>query len=176
MKPVIVCLLLLTVTVSCQSVDEDASVIRANSTIVEASDISNEISDSPASPSDATPTTPSFLSSWYQSAVSALSDWSVRVPSFMKWLMTSEEYTTWDKSDRHELQLSSDMEERAQQRNKILMSSDGGSSSSSGISKSWTDHISDAAKAGRRFFSATNLITLGYETGKDLSAITSSSN
>jgi hypothetical protein len=70
----------------------------------------------------------------------------------VNWLFTNEDFTQYDKSDEHDVLLSN------QEQPALLKDNH----SSGG----WADYFSQAAKYGRQVFSATNSMTLGYETSK----------
>ena len=70
--------------------------------------------------------------------------------NFASWLMSSEQYTTYDKSDLHDNQWSH--------------APSNAMASLFNSNNSWQDSIKDMAIAGREPFSMTNAMTIGYET------------
>lgn len=76
--------------------------------------------------------------------------------SAASWLFGSQKFTEYDTSDSHDVELSNSLVQKLS--NKEINNTNGDSS--------WTAQISDIAKDGRQYFSATNALTLAYETGE----------
>lgn len=85
-----------------------------------------------------------------------LSDPLATAANTVDWLFSSEKFTQYDTSDLHDVELSNNLTQEEADRYSENSSSD----------SSWTTRISELAKYGRQFFSATNALTLGYESGE----------
>ena len=149
-------LLLLLLLKSCvsETTDQQSSGIVVGNPVVSLSEVAGQHA---ASEAETEPSRWTII----KNAVSSMRD---KVSSLLTWLLGSEEYTTYDKSDANDVLLSGLAAER---HSSSFKSPQATAVAASGWNNnaSWTERVSQAAQSGRQFFSATNLLTLGYETG-----------